>query len=343
MSIANLKRASTSVLKQIQANAQADTSKRSYVDDRYWSPIVDKNNNGSAVIRFLPGILITDRNNPNYDSPYVQSLLRTGYVEGDPQYEPAYVRKWTHGFKGPTGLWYIENNRNSLGTKEDPVADPCTDYNAALWKTKDDALVNQARKQKRKLLYLSNIEVIKHAARPEDEGKNFIFAYGKKVFDKILAAINPEEDDIDPIPVFDLWGGANFRLRIKNVEGFRNYDSSSFDAPKPHRDDDDELEAIFNKEHSLLDEVGLDKFKTYDELESHLHRVLNLKGEGVEDEAPKAEARSAPTAQRTTAPVAEDDEPPFDVDDDGVVTENKVVSTSPDAKSYFKKLAVKKA
>jgi hypothetical protein len=339
MSIANLKRASTSALKQIKANAEADTSKRSYVDERYWSPIVDKNNNGSAVIRFLPGILVKDASNPNYDSPYIQSLLRTGYVEGEQQYEPAYVRKWSHGFKGPTGLWYIENNRNSLGTKEDPVADPCTDYNATLWKTKDAALVQQARNQKRKLLYISNIEVIKHAARPEDERKTFLFAYGKKIFDKVLAAINPDsEDDIESIPVFDLWKGANFHLRIKNVDGYRNYDTSSFNLPKPHRDDDDDLEAIFNKEHSLLDEIGNDKFKSYDDLETHLLRVLNLNGEGVDD-VPEEQPRARPTAVQKPVATSEAEEPPFDVDDDGVITE-KVVSTSTDAKAFFKKLAV---
>lgn len=339
MSISNLKRASTSLLKQIKANAEADTSKRSYADDRYWSPIVDKNNNGSAIIRFLPGVPLKNSKNENYNSPYVQSLIRTGFVKGEDQYEPSYVRKWSHGFKGPTGLWYIENNRNSLGTKEDPVDDPCTDYNAALWKTKDTELVDQARKQKRKLLYVSNVYVVKHTARPEDEGKVFLYAYGKKIFDKILSAMDPaEEDEMEPIPVFNLWDGANFHVRIKNVEGYRNYDESKFNAPKPLKDDDDELEAIFNQEHSLLDEVGLDKFKSYADLEMHLKRVLNLKGEGV-DEPAREETPRKPTVEAKAAKV-EEEEPPFDVDEDGVITE-KVASTSSDAKAFFAKLSKK--
>lgn len=343
MSIANLKRASTSMLKQTQANAQADTSKRSYVDDRYWSPIVDKNNNGSAIIRFLPGILVIDPTNPNYGSPYVQSLLRTAKVGDDPLYEPPYVRRWSHGFKGPTGLWYIENNRNSLGTREDPVDDPCTDYNAILWKTKDAALVEQARKQKRKLLYVSNIQIIKHASRVEDEGQVRLFGYGKKVFDKIYAAINPDPNDgVEPIDIFNLWEGANFHLKIRNVEGYRNYDTSAFFAPAPLDKSDAKLQDTFDKQHSLLDEVGLDKFKTYEELETHLHRVLNLKGEGVDDEVPAEQPRSQPSIAAGRPKAEEAEEPPFDVDDDGVVTD-RVASTSPDAKAFFKKLQVNKA
>jgi hypothetical protein len=345
MSIANLKRASAATFQQTRANVDADTSKRSYADERYWQPVVDKNNNGSAIIRFLPGILITNPDHPDYNSPYVQSLLRTAKVDdGLPVYEPPYVRKWTHGFKGPTGQWYIENNRNSLGTKEDPITDPCTDYNASLWKTKEAALMEIARKQKRKLLYISNVEVIKHAARPEDEGKVFLFAYGKKVFDKIDSAMNPDaDDDVEPVDVFNLWKGANFLLKIKNVEGFRNYDDSKFNTPKPLRDSDDELEAIFNTEHSLLAEVSNDKFKSYDELEQHLHQVLNLKGRDVDNEpVPRATGPAPRSVTRVSAPVAETEEPPFDVDEDGVVTE-KIASSSEDAKAYFKTLAVKKA
>jgi hypothetical protein len=347
MSLANLKRASAKIHEQTKASADQESTKRSYADDRYWSPIVDKNNNGSAIIRFLPGILVKDANNPNYNSPYVQSLLRSGHVDGEPQYEPSYVRKWTHGFKGPNGLWYIENNRNSLGTKEEAVDDPCTDYNSDLWKTNDAEHREQARKQKRKLLYISNIYVVKHAARPDDEGKVFLFAYGKKVFDKIVEAMDgATEEESEPLQVFNLWEGANFSLKIKNVEGFRNYDSSKFLTPKPLKDDDDELEEIFNQEHSLLDEVGLDKFKSYDALQKHLNRVLGLVVE--EEEKPRtAPARTPPVAARSEVSMTEteeEEEVPFDVDEDGVVTDKPAKNEkTTDMKSFFNGLKNKKA
>lgn len=344
MSLANLKRSSARLNDQVKAHVETDSSKRSYADDRYWSPVVDKNNNASAIIRFLPGIVLKDREDPNYDSPYVQSLIRSGYVEGETQYEPAYVRKWTHGFKNKdTNLWYIENNRNSLGTREDSVDDPCTDFNSRLWATKDAEQVEQARRQKRKLLYTSNVYIVKHAARPEDEGKVFLFSYGKKVHDKIIGALNPTtEDEMEPIEVFNLWEGANFHLRIKNVEGFRNYDDSKFLGKKALKDNDSELEAIFDQEHSLLDEIGLDKFKSYSELEKHLNRVLGLKD--VADEViPRETARSTPTAERSRISVTETetsaDEVPFDVDDDGVVTDKPAPA---DMKAYFETLKNKK-
>lgn len=343
MSIANLKRSSNSKLKQIQTNIQNENSKRSYADNRYWSPVVDKNGNGSAIIRFLPGILVKDVDNPNYDTPYLQSLILSGTVEDEPLYEPPYVKMWKHGFKDPqTSQWYIENNRNSLGTDEDRVTDPCTDYNASLWKTEDAGMREQARRQKRKLLYISNIQVIKHAARETDEGRVFLFAYGKKIFEKLESAVNPDAGDgVEPVDIFNFWKGANFHLKVRNYEGYRNYDTSSFLAPKPLSESDEELEAIFNQEHSLFDEVSADKFKSYEELERQLFRVLNIKDE----EPPREQPRSRPTAVAPKPRAVDDDElvsVPFDVDDDGVVTD-KVASTSPDAKAFFKGLSTNKA
>jgi hypothetical protein len=314
MSFKNLKRSGAgadiqTLTKQMEA---VTPSAKNYKDDRYWRPVVDKSNNGSAIIRFLPGIAI---------------------VGADDEYEPPFVRKWSHGFKGPTGLWYIENNRNTL----DDQKDPCTDYNSMLWNSGDPENVAQAKRQKRKLGYISNIYVVKHPANPEDEGKVFLYEYGKKVYDKINEKVFPpaDEDDIEPIPVFDFWKGANFRLRIKDVEGYRNYDSSSFDAPKPLFDDDAKLEEIFNQEHSLLAEVAPDKFKSYDELKKRLNEVLGIKDDYVDEEEPK---RSEPKVQKSSEPkraaVPEndmDDDVPFDADP-------PKSSGANDPKTFFAKL-----
>lgn len=319
--ILKLKKANKgNALATMKSHAESYNTKQNYKDDRYWQPVVDKNNTGNAIIRFLPGIQIKDSE----------------------EYEQPFVRKWSHGFKGPTGLWYIENNLNTL----DNANDPCTDYNSQLWKTGDSELREQARRQKRKLSYISNILVLKHPARPDDEGKVFLYQYGQKVFDKVMEKMIPPEDELDPdntpdpVNVFDLWEGANLRLRIKNVEGFRNYDSSTFDAPKPISDDDAELEAIFSQEHSLLTEVAPDKFKSYAELQKRLFEVLDIAGD-KEDEAPRSETPKKPTAVKSTIKM-EESEVPFDVDEDGVVTD-KPVTTSSTGSEFFKRLKAAKA
>lgn len=319
--ILNLKKASKQSLQGIKDQAASYIpTKQNYKDDRYWQPVVDKNNNGSAIIRFLPGVEIG--NSTEYEQPF--------------------VRKWSHGFKDPnTGLWYIENNLNTIDAK-----DPCTDFNSQLWKSGDPEKKEQARRQKRKLGYISNIMVLKHPARPEDEGKVFLYQYGQKIFDKIMEKVIPPEDELEPektpepVQVFDFWEGANFRLKIKNVEGFRNYDSSSFDTTKPLSDNDAELQAIFSQEHSLLAEIAPDKFKSYDELHARLYEVLGYtKKEDVEREVAQRSATSR-VADRVTLKTKEIEEVPFDVDEDGVVTDKPVVSSS--GSDFFKKLKAAK-
>lgn len=326
MSIASLKRASTAISNQYRATADAEDKKRSYGDENYWSPVLDKSGVGSAVIRFLPGIPLTDRDDPNFNTPYVQSLIRIAIEESagsDAVFEPGWVRKWQHGFQGPSGQWYIENSRNSMESDSERVADPVSDFNSKLWRTKDENLQAQVRKQKRKLLYISNIQVLKHPARPEDEGKVFLFAYGQKIMDKIKALMNPADKDQQAIPVFDLWQGANFRLKIRKVSGYRNYDDSLFDPPKALSNNDDELEAIYGKCHSLLQEVGLNKFKSYEELEKRLNDVLD------DSRAPVARAAETPVEEKSEETTAE--EPPFDMDEDKP-------STTTSARDFFAKL-----
>jgi len=226
-------------------------------DDRLWKLECDKSGNGYAVIRFLPA--------PNgEDLPF--------------------VKLYSHAFQGPGG-WYIENSLTTLGQK-----DPVSEYNSMLWNNGTDAGKDQARKQKRKLTYISNIYVVKDPANPENEGRVFLFKYGKKIFDKLTAAMQPEFEDEEAIDPFDFWQGANFKLKAKNVAGYRNYDSSEFARPDSLLDDDDAMEAVWKKQYSLEEFVGADQFKDYDTLKKRLDSVLGARSssaridEEVEDE-----------------------------------------------------------
>ena len=252
-------------------------------DERFWEPTVDKAGNGYAVIRFLPAP-------KGEDFPF--------------------VRVFSHGFKGPTGSWYIENSLTTIGK-----SDPCSDYNTTLWNSGSESDKEQARAQKRKLHFISNILVVKDSENPQNESKVFLFKYGKKIFDKINDLMNPQFDDEEPINPFDLWEGANFKLKIRKVEGYRNYDKSEFDSPSAISDDDSELEAIWNQEYSLQDFIDPKNFKSYEELKSKLDRVLGLTGVPGKNAEPTAEAPKGKQkfAEKTKT---SKDESSFDEDDD---------------------------
>ena len=222
-------------------------SQKSYSDPnegKFWKPTRDDAGNGFAIIRFLP-------------------------APGDE--EMPFVRIWDHGFQGPTGLWYIENSLTTIN-QDDPVSE----FNSKLWNSGVESDKEQARKQKRRLKYVSNIYVIKDSAHPENEGKVFLYAYGKKIFDKLNDLMNPEFPDEEPVNPFDLWEGANFRLKIRKYEGYPNYDKSEFEAAAPLFDDDEKLEDVWKQEHSLQDLIDPKHFKSYDELKAKLYRVLAL-------------------------------------------------------------------
>ena len=214
-------------------------------DDRVWKLECDKSGNGYAVIRFLPA------------------------PEGE---DLPFVKLYSHAFQGPGG-WYIENSLTTLGQK-----DPVSEYNTMLWNNGTDAGKEQARKQKRKLTYMANIYVVKDPANPANEGKVFLYKFGKKIFDKLTAAMQPEFEDEEAIDPFDFWQGANFKLKAKNVAGYRNYDSSEFARPDALLDDDDAMEAVWKKEYSLAELVATDQFKDYDVLKKRLDYVLGNKG-----------------------------------------------------------------
>ena len=214
-------------------------------DERLWKLECDKSGNGYAVIRFLP-------------SPEGEDL--------------PFVKLYSHAFQGPGG-WYIENSLTTMGQK-----DPVSEYNSMLWNNGTDAGKDQARKQKRKLTYIANIYVVKDPANPENEGRVFLYKFGKKIFDKLTAAMQPEFEDEEAIDPFDFWQGANFKLKAKNVAGYRNYDSSEFARTSALLDDDDAMEAVWKRQYPLAELVAEDQFKTYDELKTRLDYVLGIKG-----------------------------------------------------------------
>ena len=247
MSFSDLKKQSKlgNLTAKLVKEVEKMNSSNSSSDERVWRLECDKAGNGFAVIRFLPA--------PNgEDLPF--------------------VKLYSHAFQGPGG-WYIESSLTTLGQK-----DPVSELNSELWNNGTDAGKELARKQKRKLTYVSNIYVVKDPANPANEGKVFLFKYGKKIFDKLTAAMQPEFEDEEAIDPFDFWQGANFKLKAKNVAGYRNYDSSEFAAPSPLLDDDDAMEAVWKKQYSLAELVAADQFKSYDELKKRLEYVLGSKG-----------------------------------------------------------------
>jgi len=220
----------------------APQEKKSYVDERLWKPELDKSGNGYAVIRFLPS------------------------VEGE---DMPWAKVWNHAFQGPTGQWYIENSLTTVGQK-----DPVSEHNTKLWNTGLESDKETARKQKRKLQYFSNIYVVSDSKHPENEGKVFLYRYGKKIFDKLMAAMQPEFEDETPINPFDFWEGANFKLKIRKVDGYWNYDKSEFETPSA-LGDDSVIEGIWKKQYALKEFTASTNFKSYEELKTRLDAVLS--------------------------------------------------------------------
>ena len=296
---------STSLDKLRQAMESASPSqgeKKSYDDDKYWKPELDKSGNGYAIVRFLP----TPENE-----------------------EMPWVSYFDHGFQGPGG-WYIEKSLTTL-SKNDPVSE----YNTQLWNTNIEANREQARKQKRRLHYVSNIYVVSDPKHPENEGKVFMYRYGKKIFEMLKEAISPAFEDEAAINPFDLRGeGANFKIKIRKVDGYWNYDKSEFDTPAPLFDDESKLNDINSSTHSLNEIISPNEFKTYEELKTKLDRVLGLSG-GVSTSTAESVAEDleeVPWSNVNTEAVAEEPVAPS-------VEASVGESTDDDAKDYFMRLA----
>ena len=292
MSFSSLKKQSSlgSLTSKLVKEIEKTSTTRGGADERLWKPELDKTGNGYAVVRFLP-------------APDGEDL--------------PWAKVYSHAFQGPGG-WYIENSLTTIGGK-----DPVSEYNRDLWNSGNESDKDVVRRQKRKLSYYSNIYVVKDPVNPHNEGGVFLFKFGKKIFDKLTAAMQPEFEDETPINPFDFWQGANFKLKIRKVDGYWNYDKSEFDAPAPLLDDDDALEAVWKKEYSLADFTAQSNFKSYDDLERRLKSVLGQKkaqaprfDEELEDES---EGRGA-AVQQVAAATTDD-------------------ADADDALSYFQKLA----
>ena len=268
MSFANLKKNSASNFEKITKAVEALSQPVNSKDENFWRPDVDKSGNGYAVIRFLPA--------PEVDGE-----------DGLP-----WVKYWDHGFQGPGG-WYIENSLTSINE-----ADPVSEYNSKLWATGIESNKEIVRKQKRRLHYVSNIYVVEDPKHPENVGKVFKFKYGTKIFEKLNSKMHPEFEDEVQMNPFDFWKGANFKLKIRKVEGYQNYDKSEFEAPAPLLDDDKELEKIWKSSYSLKAILDESNFKPYAELKTRLERVLGLNGEVAPKATTVEQARSGKVVGR---------------------------------------------
>tara|TARA_B110000305_G_scaffold241598_1_gene316415 strand:- start:70 stop:960 length:891 start_codon:yes stop_codon:yes gene_type:complete len=295
MSLDQLKRSNSldKLLGEVQKQ-NAPQEKKSYKDDRLWKPELDKSGNGYAVIRFLPA------------------------VEGE---DMPWAKVYNHAFQGPTGQWYIENSLTTIGQK-----DPVSEMNSAYWNTGIESDKEIARKQKRKLQYFSNIYVVSDSKHPENEGKVFLFRYGKKIFDKIMASMQPEFEDESPVNPFDFWEGANFKLKIRKVAGYWNYDSSEFEKPSAIFDNDAQIEEVWKTQYGLAEYSASTNFKSYEELKTRLNTVLSG-SVTVGNVAEKMEDEPVAYAKVDTKPV--DNTPTSEVDK----------TDDDDTMDYFQKLA----
>ena len=301
MSFATLKtNRSAAISKLVQAAEQANPSEtKSYGDDRFWKPTRDKAGNGYAVIRFLPA------------------------KEGE---DLPWVKYWDHGFKGPTGLWYIENSLTSIG-QDDPVSE----MNSALWNSGRDEDKATARDRKRRLHYASNVLVVSDPGNPANEGKVFLYKFGKKIFDKIMDVMQPQFADENPVNPYDFWEGADFKIKIRQVEGWVNYDKSEFaPASALHGGDEERLEKVYNELYSLQDFLDPKNYKSYAELKAKMNKVLGVSG-GVEAAAPSYEEVQAPVQRQVSSA--------YEASDDVEVVADTSTDSEEDTLSYFAKLA----
>lgn len=293
-SFAAMKKARSNSFDKLNSQLQKLSTPNNNQNEDYWKLEVDKAGNGYAVIRFLPA----------------------------PQGEDMpFVRMWDHGFQGPGG-WYIENSLTTLG-QEDPVSE----YNSRLWNEDgSNSAKEQVRKQKRRLSFHANIYVVKDSANPQNEGKVFLYKFGKKIFDMLNDVMNPQFEDESPINPFDFWEGADFKLKARNVEGYRNYDKSEFASQTPlsnpdgEKLSDEEMEAVWNSQKSLQEIIDPKNFKSYDELKAKMFKVLALDGgihaptNTAEDDdvgmdfTPKFKERSAPVMETAPSPSDDDDD-----------------------------------
>lgn len=273
MSFKELKKNSSSMANKLQEELEKSNKTNEYKDDRFWRPTLDSASNGYAVIRFLPA------------------------VEGE---DIPWVKLYSHGFKGKSG-WFIHNCPTTLGEKC-----PVCEANSELWNSGTESDKRIARDRKRKLTYISNILVVEDPAAPQNKGKVFLFKYGKKIFEKIQEQMNPEFEDENAVNPFDFWKGANFKLKIRRVDGYVNYDKSEFSAATELFDGEDaKLEALWKKQYALKEFINPKEFKSYPELKTKFVETIGgdirstaSEDETVESEAPPVRAGKRPAPKQ---------------------------------------------
>ena len=295
-SIAALKRSRSNLdaLTKELSGVSSNNNQKSYVDDRFWKPELDKTGNGYAVLRFLPAV-------KDEDLPW--------------------VKMWSHAFQGPGG-WYIENSLTTMNQK-----DPVSEENSRLWNTGIEADKDIARKRKRKLSYFANVLIVSDPKHPENEGQVKLFKFGKKIFDKITDKMQPAFEDEKAINPFDFWEGADFKLKIRKVDGFWNYDKSEFDSTKEIAENDEAIEGIWSKQYPLKPFLEESNFKSYDELKSKLDKVLTG-------------SRNTGTVEDMVTPPSLSETKPEPVVNETVADSSAVASDNDDETlSYFSKLA----
>jgi len=307
MSFAALKTNRTDLSKLVEAASsgpgeQTKTDNRN--DERFWQPTRDKAGNGYAVVRFLPG---------------------------DAEAPTPWVRYWDHFFKGPTGQWYVEKSLTSIGQ-----ADPLSESNSKLWNEDGSEEAKRiVRERKRNLRYIANVLIVSDPSAPENEGQVKLYRFGKKIFDKIMDSMQPQFPDEAPVNPFDMWQGADFTIKIRKVEGYPNYDASSFKSPAQVAGDDDQLEAIYNKQHDCTEWTDPKNFKTYDELKSRLALVLGESAPRTVRENVSLDASTPYVAPQASAPAAA---APMAAPAPMATAENTALDED-DTMSYFAKLA----
>jgi len=305
MSFAALKNNRTDLTKLVEAasSGPGETKTDNRNDERFWQPTRDKAGNGYAVIRFLPG---------------------------DAEAPTPWVRYWDHFFKGPTGQWYVEKSLTSIGQ-----ADPLSESNSKLWNEDGSEEAKRiVRERKRNLRYIANVLIISDPSAPENEGEVKLYRFGKKIFDKIMDSMQPQFPDERPVNPFDMWQGADFTVKIRKVEGYPNYDASAFKSPSAMAGSDEDLEAIYNKQHDMTEWTEPKNFKSYDELKARLAVVLGesstpmtakvMESLDQSNDIPGFPEQATPSVTSAPAPVVSTAESSMDDDD---------------TMSYFAKLA----
>jgi len=298
-SLSALKRSNNldTLMGELSKVAEPQKQSNSYQDDRFWKPELDKSGNGYAVLRFLPAV-------KDEDLPW--------------------ARLWSHAFQGPGG-WFIENSLTTLNKK-----DPVSESNSLLWNSGVEADKEIARKRKRKLSYIANVLIVSDSKHPENEGQIKLFKFGKKIFDKITEAMKPEFEDEKPINPFDFWEGANFKLKIRKVDGYWNYDKSEFDSPSTIKENDEAIEELWNKQYPLKPFLAPENFKSYDELKAKLDKVLS----GVRNTGTAEDVMDPPTTPTVSSPVVNET-----VDASTSVTDVTEEDDGDETLDYFSKLA----